>query len=155
MPVLSSTLLVLKRSFHFSGIVRIISQGVATYSTKPRPPTESLIQWNKLPIPKKPQKDRWDEKHALFGENDYKDILGDGSYELKRNIKHGPRWLHGWRGNELQRLIRKNKIMGADMGPTKRHAMLKRIKYLHKKLNRNKGKWMYRDKMERNYRDEM
>ncbi|XP_038062300.1 39S ribosomal protein L51, mitochondrial-like [Patiria miniata] len=155
MAVITSTISVLTRSLHLGSIVRHLSQGACACSNKQRPPTESLIQWNKLSVPNKPKKDRWDEKHALFGENDYKDILGDGSYLLKNNVKHGPLWLRGWKGNELQRLIRKNKVMGDDMGPTERYAMLKRMKYLHKRMNRNHGRWKYIDKNVPNYRDGM
>ncbi|XP_033641925.1 39S ribosomal protein L51, mitochondrial-like [Asterias rubens] len=137
-------------------LCRHLSKGaVALVNKKTRPSTESLIKWNRLPDPKTPRKDRWSEKRALFGENDYKDILGDGSYSLKFNVKTGPKWMHGWRGNELQTLIRKKKVAGPDMGPTKFYNMLKRISYLHKRFNRNKGRWQYRDKYEPNYRERM
>ncbi|XP_033103906.1 39S ribosomal protein L51, mitochondrial-like [Anneissia japonica] len=101
-----------------------------------RPSTESLIKWDRLPVPKNTKKDRWDEKHSLFGENDCKDVLGDGSYQLKRNIKVGPFWLRGWRGNEMQRLIRKRKAIGPTLGPKAHEDIRKRIKYLYKRFNK-------------------
>ncbi|XP_071500471.1 large ribosomal subunit protein mL51-like [Diadema antillarum] len=122
-------------------IRRLFSNGPTL--SKERPSLESLIQWKKLPAPKKPERDYWTEKRALFGENDYKDILGDGTYDLKKNVKTGPWWMRGWKGNELQMLIRKRKMVGYQMGPEARHNMNKRIGYLFKQLNKNKGKWYY------------
>lgn len=124
--------------FHFGA-------GFLASEKKERPSTESLIQWKKLPVPKKKPDDPWSEENALFGENDYKDILGDGTYDLRKNIKSGPWWLKGWKPkNELQMLIAKKRYTGADMGPVEKHELKKRMFYLYKKLNRNKGKWMYR-----------
>lgn len=51
--------------------------------------------------------------------------------------------MRGWRGNELQMMIRKRKMVGYQMGPETRHNMNKRISYLFKFMNRNKGKWAY------------
>nr|XP_054768157.1 39S ribosomal protein L51, mitochondrial-like [Lytechinus pictus] len=139
----------LRRILHFNILyqktrlkcTRMIYSGASLY--KERPSNESLINWKKLPAPKKPEKDFWSEKRALFGENDYKDILGDGTYSLRKNVKVGPWWMRGWRGNELQMLIRKRKLVGYQSGPESRHNMNKRIKYLFKFMNRNKGKWYY------------
>ena len=71
---------------------------------------------------------------------DVADILGDGSihpYELMT----GPTWLRGFKGNELQRLVRKLKYEGKmleDLYPTKHHELKKRIFYLYKQYNRRK-----------------
>ncbi|XP_797064.3 39S ribosomal protein L51, mitochondrial [Strongylocentrotus purpuratus] len=127
----------------FNG-TRMIHSGAALCKFyKERPSNESLISWKKLPAPKKSEKDYWSEKRALFGENDYKDILGDGTYSLRKNVKVGPWWMRGWKGNELQMMIRKRKMVGYQMGPETRHNMNKRISYLFKFMNRNKGKWAY------------
>ncbi|KAL3862622.1 hypothetical protein ACJMK2_008577 [Sinanodonta woodiana] len=91
--------------------------------------------------PYKP-KDSWSKDRALFGQNDYIDILGDGSVVPKDLIK-GPRWLLGWRGNELQRLLRKMKTVGylmKDIYPTYYHNNWKRIRFLYKKYNIKRGK---------------
>ncbi|XP_072036328.1 large ribosomal subunit protein mL51-like [Amphiura filiformis] len=131
-----------KRFFHGSPtLCKTVSEGIE------RPSTESKIRWDRMPVPKKPQPDRWTPKRALYGENDYKDLLGDGNYQLKKNVKTGPFWLRGWSGNEFQRLIRKRKLMGRDLGPKASKDLNKRIKYLYKKLNRNLGKGYYRSAM--------
>ncbi|KAK3581795.1 hypothetical protein CHS0354_026000 [Potamilus streckersoni] len=91
--------------------------------------------------PYKP-KDSWSKDRALFGQNDYIDILGDGSV-VPKDLIRGPRWLLGWRGNEFQRLIRKMKTVGhlmRDIYPTYYHNNWKRIKFLYKKYNIKRGK---------------
>ncbi|XP_002730747.1 large ribosomal subunit protein mL51-like [Saccoglossus kowalevskii] len=112
-----------------SQITRAFSVGYSLLGKRPRGD----------PRPIKPVVDRWDEKHALFGENDFKDILGDGSYHLKKNITTGPWWMKGWRGNEFERLVRKKKMIGPTMGPMEHKEMIKRIRFLYKKMNKNRG----------------
>lgn len=48
-------------------------------------------------------KKNWTEKKALFGQNDYIDILGDQE-GLKPIMfqTHIPQWLKGFHGNEFQ-----------------------------------------------------
>ncbi|CAH1775529.1 unnamed protein product [Owenia fusiformis] len=82
-------------------------------------------------------KDAWDPKRALFGQNDYIDILGDGTLH-PRDLVKGPIWLRGFRGNEMQRLIRRVKMNRKklhDTFPKKLHDIQKRIKFLHKRYN--------------------
>ncbi|XP_077998011.1 large ribosomal subunit protein mL51-like [Glandiceps talaboti] len=110
------------------GITRTFSFGSVFMSSKFVPPSQP-----------KPEIDRWDEEHALFGENDFKDILGDGSYKLKKNVKVGPYWLRGWKGNEYERLIRKRKFDGPSLGPIAAKDLCKRINYLFRKMNKNSG----------------
>ncbi|XP_070561184.1 large ribosomal subunit protein mL51-like [Ptychodera flava] len=107
-------------------ITRTFSLGTANANRKP-------------PIDNKTPVDRWDEEHALFGENDFKDILGDGSYKLRKNVNVGPWWIRGWKGSEFEMLVRKRKFIGKDMGPIAYKDMMKRIDYLFKKMNRNRG----------------
>ncbi|XP_066473241.1 large ribosomal subunit protein mL51 [Tiliqua scincoides] len=85
------------------------------------------------PCPK--EVDRWTEKRALFGVYDNIGILGDFLAHPKDLIK-GPIWLRGWRGNELQRCIRKKKIVGDRMFEEDYKNLNKRIKYLYKRFNR-------------------
>jgi large subunit ribosomal protein L51 len=90
-----------------------------------------------MPLPKHASKDSWSEKYATFGQNDYIDILGNGNIKPVDLIQ-GPSWLVGFRGNELQRLLRYRrmeggKLLGAD--PLKHHFLNKRIKFLYKKFN--------------------
>ncbi|XP_070592266.1 large ribosomal subunit protein mL51 [Erythrolamprus reginae] len=79
--------------------------------------------------------DRWDEKRALFGVYDNIGILGDFKVHPKSLIV-GPVWLRGWSGNELQRCIRKKKMVGDRMFVDDYHNLNKRIKFLYKRYNR-------------------
>ncbi|XP_042723709.1 39S ribosomal protein L51, mitochondrial [Tympanuchus pallidicinctus] len=86
--------------------------------------------------PPKPRKvDRWTEKRALFGVYDNVGILGDFHVHPKHLIV-GPRWLRGWRGNELQRCIRKKQMVGDRMFLDDYHNLKKRIRFLYKRFNR-------------------
>jgi len=104
----------------------------------PRPKGEyedKPLTFAKRDYPKR--RDQWKPEKALFGQNDYIDILGDGSLHPWQLYK-APIWLKGWRGNELQRLIRKKRYVGKQMQhmyPTQYMMMNKRIFYLWKKHN--------------------
>ncbi|XP_014670967.1 PREDICTED: 39S ribosomal protein L51, mitochondrial-like [Priapulus caudatus] len=94
-----------------------------------------------LPIPTYEPKNSWNTKRALFGQNDYIDILGEGSLKPRDLIIKGPLWVRGvpkhW--NEYQRLIRKRKFLNSfikKFTPTQFKGMNKQIKYLYKRLNR-------------------
>ncbi|CAG2105625.1 unnamed protein product, partial [Medioppia subpectinata] len=43
--------------------------------------------------------DEWRPKAALFGQNDYIDILGDGSVPVTDLMTNTPYWLKGFKGN--------------------------------------------------------
>jgi len=117
---------------------RVNNARIYTEGLLPRP-TGQLAE-KLLPMPRyDPKKaDNWTPKKALFGQNDYIDILGDGTihpWELMR----APYWLKGFRGNELQRLTRQMAVQRTflrDYFPTKYHQMTKNMMYLYKKLNR-------------------
>lgn len=47
-----------------------------------------------------------------------------------------PVWLKGFKGNELQRLIRKKRMVGDKMFVEDRHNLEKRIKFLYRRFNR-------------------
>ncbi|XP_014787884.1 39S ribosomal protein L51, mitochondrial [Octopus bimaculoides] len=89
--------------------------------------------------------ENWVKKKALFGQNDYIDILGDGKVTPKELIR-GPPWLKGFKGNEMQRLIRHIRFEGHHLRfyyPTKHHNIKKRIKYLYKFYNFRRHKTNY------------
>ncbi|NXS62412.1 RM51 protein, partial [Brachypteracias leptosomus] len=85
--------------------------------------------------PKRKQVDRWTEKRALFGAYDNVGILG-GFQIHPKNLIVGPKWLRGWKGNELQRCIRKKQVVGDRMFVDDYHKLQKRIRYLYKRFNR-------------------
>lgn len=47
-----------------------------------------------------------------------------------------PCWLKGFKGNEIQRLIRKKKMVGDRMMAEDKHNMEKRIRFLYRRFNR-------------------
>ncbi|XP_029651164.1 39S ribosomal protein L51, mitochondrial [Octopus sinensis] len=107
----------------------------------PRPDTDNPLR--SLKAYKVPE--NWVKKKALFGQNDYIDILGDGKVTPKDLIQ-GPPWLKGFKGNEMQRLIRQIKYEGHHLRfyyPTKHHKLRKRIKYLYKFYNHRRHKTKY------------
>ncbi|XP_042644214.1 39S ribosomal protein L51, mitochondrial [Tyto alba] len=99
-------------------------------------PLAGLTRAIRIKEPPKPkQVDRWTEKRALFGVYDNVGILGDFQIHPKKLIV-GPRWLRGWRGNELQRCIRKKQVVGDRMFVEDYHKLNKRIRYLYRRFNR-------------------
>ncbi|KAM3843756.1 large ribosomal subunit protein mL51 isoform 1-T1 [Vipera latastei] len=101
---------------------RLFSTGVPNSFLVKEPPPPKVV-------------DRWDEKRALFGVYDNIGILGDFKAHPKSLIA-GPIWLRGWRGNELQRCIRRKKMVGDRMFVDDYHNLNKRIKFLYKRYNR-------------------
>lgn len=82
----------------------------------------------------------WSKEKALFGQNDYIDILDDGNIHPKDLIR-GPPWLIGFRGNELQRLSRRMRYEGEKLHylyPTKFHKIQKRIRWLYRFYNQDR-----------------
>ncbi|XP_048394252.1 large ribosomal subunit protein mL51 [Stegostoma tigrinum] len=93
----------------------------------------ALIRMHAIPKPK--TVDRWTEKRAMFGMYDNVGILG-GFTVHPRSLIRGPVWLRGFRGNELQRCLRKRRFVGERMFEDDLHNLNKRIRYLYKRFNR-------------------
>ncbi|EHB18606.1 39S ribosomal protein L51, mitochondrial [Heterocephalus glaber] len=93
----------------------------------------------RLTLPPPKVVDRWNEKRAMFGVYDNIGILGNFEKHPKDLIR-GPVWVRGWKGNELQRCIRKKKMVGNRMFIDDLHNLNKRINYLYKHFNRH-GKY--------------
>ncbi|KAM9852690.1 large ribosomal subunit protein mL51 [Aulostomus maculatus] len=79
--------------------------------------------------------DRWTEKRSMFGVYDNIGILGDFKAHPKDLIR-APCWLKAFKGNELQRLIRKKRMVGDRMMTLDRHNLEKRIHFLYRRFNR-------------------
>ncbi|KAM7383293.1 hypothetical protein PAMP_002959 [Pampus punctatissimus] len=86
-------------------------------------------------IPQLKKVDRWTEKRSMFGIYDNIGILGDFKAHPKDLIV-APCWLKAFKGNELQRLIRKKKMVGDRMMIMERHNLEKRIRFLYRRFNR-------------------
>lgn len=111
---------------------------------------ENMFKGGLLPRDDKPfrsmtkykPKDRWDEKHALFGQNDYIDILGDGDIH-PADLQKGPSWLIGQKDrSELHRLLRRLRFDGEKLRetfPSKHHDMNKRVRYLYRRYNKRRS----------------
>lgn len=64
-------------------------------------------------------------------------VLFSGGFQIHpKNLIMGPTWLRGWRGNELQRCIRKKQMVGDRMFVEDYHKLNKRIRFLYKRFNR-------------------
>lgn len=88
-----------------------------------------------VPSDRKPNP--WRPKDALFGQNDYIDILGDGSINPTQLMTSTPHWLKNFRGNEMQMLIRRRTAFRYWQWcrPKKWTELNLRIDRLYRKLN--------------------
>ncbi|KAK0149716.1 39S ribosomal protein L51, mitochondrial [Merluccius polli] len=86
-------------------------------------------------IPELKKVDRWTEKRAMFGVYDNIGILG-GFKAHPKDLMVGPCWLKAFQGNELQRLIRKKKMVGERMMTQDKLNLDKRIRFLYRRFNR-------------------
>ncbi|XP_060905322.1 large ribosomal subunit protein mL51 [Labrus mixtus] len=97
--------------------------------------TSTCCQIRMHAIPELKKVDRWTEKRSMFGVYDNIGILGDFKAHPK-DLVLAPCWLKAFKGNELQRLIRKKKMVGDRMMTLDRHNLEKRIKFLYRRFNR-------------------
>ncbi|UYV68689.1 MRPL51 [Cordylochernes scorpioides] len=87
----------------------------------------------------------WSKERALFGQNDYIDILGPNpSIEPIDLQEHIPTWLRGFRGSELQMLTRRRDMFGEELAekrPMRYQQIANQIKHLYKYLNGRVPTW--------------
>jgi len=112
-----------------------------------------VAQGKHLPMPTYIPKNSWAERRALFGQNDYIDILGDDdSIHPIKFAYNVPGWLKGFRGHEYHMLLRKRWFFGNQIrasAPRAHHHMNKRLKYLYRRLNYKTKSFMDPKVMER------
>ncbi|XP_054259100.1 39S ribosomal protein L51, mitochondrial [Macrosteles quadrilineatus] len=98
------------------------------------------VDGTRLPTPVYRPKDFWNERRALFGQNDYIDILGNDNLHPTRLLYNVPAWLRGFKGNEYQHCLRRKNMLreGSEHyeKPVKWQNLMKRTKYLYRFLNK-------------------
>ncbi|XP_061573065.1 large ribosomal subunit protein mL51 [Cololabis saira] len=97
--------------------------------------TGTCCQLKMHAIPERKQVDRWTEKRSMYGVYDNIGILG-GFKAHPKDLIAAPCWVKAFQGNELQRLIRKKKMVGDRMMTLERHNLEKRIRFLYRRFNR-------------------
>ncbi|XP_059480267.1 large ribosomal subunit protein mL51 [Neocloeon triangulifer] len=101
----------------------------------PRLPDEK----RRLPMPEYRPSDAWAPKRALFGQNDYIDILGNENIHPVSLQYHIPFYARGMRGNEFRMLLHKRKMLqSTDFAlrrPKKWQDLNKRIRYIRRWMN--------------------
>ncbi|KAI4811430.1 hypothetical protein CesoFtcFv8_012249 [Champsocephalus esox] len=90
-------------------------------------------------IPALKKVDRWTEKRSMYGVYDNIGILGDFKAHPKELII-APCWVKAFRGNELQRLTRKKRMVGDRMMTAEKLQLEKRVRFLYRRYNRT-GKY--------------
>ncbi|KAI9515374.1 hypothetical protein NQZ68_026107 [Dissostichus eleginoides] len=124
---------------NMSVLAGLLKAGASFCQTARAFSTGACCQIRMHAIPELKKVDRWTEKRSMYGVYDNIGILGDFKAHPK-DLIIAPCWVKAFRGNELQRLTRKKRMVGDRMMTEDKLHLEKRVRFLYRRYNRT-GKY--------------